>query len=266
MFKLQAIGHLLACQSRDAYEPPSKRADIHDVERAFVEDQDADAQCYVTLNEQHDVLVCFRGTSSRKDMCIDAKIRRVQADYLPEGAWVHRGFEIQYRALRERVAERIKELDEGRRIIFTGHSLGGALATIGALEFAIAYPDRDVVCVTYGSPRVGSKGFKEQFDRMVDLSYRFVNERDIVPHAPTRWRFSHVRGIVHCTKGRWKFRMPWFYRHSVSDHSIDEYVAAIDGWKAMLGPPPEAVPLRSEQPRPDSPPPLPVDVPSHMFA
>ena len=258
MFKLQSLGHLLACQSRDAYKTVSEREDGDD--HFFVEDKDHDAQCYVTRTERDDVLVAFRGTSSSRDMCIDAKIRRVQADYLPEGAWIHRGFELQYRGLRERISQHMKDLDVGQRFIFTGHSLGGALATIASLEFALAYPDRDVVCVTFGSPRVGNKTFKEHFDRMVDLSYRFVNERDIVPHAPTRWRFSHVRGVVHCTGGGWKFRMPWFWRHSVSDHGIEEYIAAIDSWKALLGPPPEAAPLLSRS-RANSPPPLPKTVP-----
>lgn len=242
MFKLQALGHLLACRSRDAYKSPAEREDV-DNERAFIEDVDADAQCYATRTDQDDVLVTFRGTSTKRDMCIDTKIRRVQTEYLPQGAWVHRGFEIQYRALRERLIDRIRDVDAGKRLIFTGHSLGGALATIAALEFALKYPDRDVVCVTFGSPRVGSKGFKEQFDRMVDLSYRFVNERDVVPHAPTRWRYSHVRGIVHCTKGKWKFHMPSVWWTSVSDHGIDEYVNAIDSWKALLDPPPETAPL-----------------------
>lgn len=37
------------------------------------------------------------------------------------------------------------------RFIITGHSLGGALATVGAPWFALNWPGADIVSVTFGT-------------------------------------------------------------------------------------------------------------------
>lgn len=39
----------------------------------------------------------------------------------------------------------------------TGHSLGGALATLAALDHRRRYPDSKVTMYNFGSPRVGNR-------------------------------------------------------------------------------------------------------------
>ena len=84
-----------------------------------------------------------------------------------------------------------------KHIIFSGHSLGGALATLAAVQFSKQYPDIIISCVTFGSPRVGNGKFAAMFNKCCTGSYRFVNEDDPVPMGPTPLRFTHVKG------GRW---------------------------------------------------------------
>ena len=84
-----------------------------------------------------------------------------------------------------------------KHIIFSGHSLGGALATLAAVQFSKQYPDIIISCVTFGSPRVGNGKFAAMFNKCCRGSYRFVNEDDPVPMGPTPLRFTHVKG------GRW---------------------------------------------------------------
>ena len=43
-------------------------------------------------------------------------------------------------------------------IVTTGHSLGGALATLAAVDLMIAFPNLTVSSQTFGSPRVGNPG------------------------------------------------------------------------------------------------------------
>ena len=127
-----------------------------------------------------------------------------------------------------------------KHVIFSGHSLGGALATIAAVQFAKQYPDIVVSCVTFGSPRVGNTTFVSMFDQCCTGSYRFVNEDDPVPMGPTPIRFRHVKG------GRWiddeqlLLQKPWmrsltffknlflsfigFTHNPVSDHGCVGYL------------------------------------------
>ena len=70
----------------------------------------------------------------------------------------------------------------------TGHSLGGAMATLASVRLTDeGYKVRAVY--TYGSPRVGDRVFRDSY-RLAN--YRFVNDNDLVPHLPFRWCYKHV--------------------------------------------------------------------------
>ena len=62
--------------------------------------------------------------------------------------------------------------------------MGGALATISSLAFSLKYPDLNIACITFGSPRVGDSIFATYFNKIVKESYRFVNDNDPVPCIP----------------------------------------------------------------------------------
>ena len=113
---------------------------------------------------------------------------------------VHWGFYNQFSELKPEIDEIIekyrKEEKNSNEIIFSGHSLGGALATMAALKYGMEYPDLQVNCVTFGSPRVGDEKFANYFDKIVKNSYRFVNDNDPIPCIPTAWRYQHVKGCV----------------------------------------------------------------------
>ena len=71
------------------------------------------------------------------------------------------------------IGEALKKLSGGRqpsRVICTGHSLGGALATLCAPWCAIEYPKADVRCITFGSPRVGAHNRPSAFCQFYDLT------------------------------------------------------------------------------------------------
>ncbi|VDO31915.1 unnamed protein product [Haemonchus placei] len=74
----------------------------------------------------------------------------------------------------------------GYKTVFTGHSLGGALAALAAARTAKqGFRTGDQITMyTYGEPRVGDAQFATNFDAMIKDSYRVVFRRDIVPHLP----------------------------------------------------------------------------------
>ncbi|KAK4534783.1 hypothetical protein CDCA_CDCA02G0808 [Cyanidium caldarium] len=104
---------------------------------------------------------------------------------------------------RRRWASRTGEEAAPRKpILFCGHSLGGALATLAAFDF-VYYGDEGrlplafhrVMCATYGSPRVGNLWFRSAFEMAVPLSFRWVTPGDWVSKVPF-WGYQHVHGKV----------------------------------------------------------------------
>lgn len=123
------------------------------------------------------VIVSIRGTSKLWDLWTDAKFSLV-----PEraGGRVHKGFQqaldtIWPRLERALISYGVKET------FFTGHSLGGAIATIAAARSRW----RPVQIYTNGAPRVGDKDFVASLDGIP--WFRNVGSRDIMPRLPFRW-------------------------------------------------------------------------------
>lgn len=69
------------------------------------------------------------------------------------------------------------------QVFVTGHSLGGAMASIAATDLAIKKIVTPVL-YTFGQPRTGDSTFAQLTAKNVPRSYRVVNANDPVPHLP----------------------------------------------------------------------------------
>jgi len=130
--------------------------------------------------------VAFRGTepTAWSDIKADLKIRKVKC---PTG-FVHRGFRD---ALDEVWADVVAWLVKAKceHVFFTGHSLGGALATLAASR----WNTETTHLYTFGSPRVGGKKFVQSFK--TKERYRYRNNNDIVTKVPFEiLGYKHVSG------------------------------------------------------------------------
>jgi len=74
----------------------------------------------------------------------------------------------------------------------SGHSLGGALATLLTLDVAHNSKLPTPVVYTYASPRVGDYLFKDDYNDTVATSYRMYNSTDAVPDMPL-WPYTSVK-------------------------------------------------------------------------
>ncbi|KAK9818137.1 hypothetical protein WJX72_007701 [[Myrmecia] bisecta] len=197
-----------------------------------------DTQVHVGWLEGGTAVFAFRGTQSAQDGLQDAKFIRKNINYLQElypGTKAHTGFLQQFASVvdpddpEHNIAAVLKTLSGGRepnRVLCTGHSLGGALATLGAAWAAIEYPRADVRCITFGSPRVGNNKFKHAFHKLVGTSLRLVHGADPVPSMPPSFRYHHVKGAIHVRKSNLYLRSrPWHvkYRPNVADHLLVRY-------------------------------------------
>ncbi|CAM69696.2 putative lipase domain protein [Leishmania infantum JPCM5] len=102
----------------------------------------------------------------------------------------HAGFLTIWKTLKPTVLSRLRDVlcdDRGTvyRIFTTGHSLGGALASLCAYSITymlrrMDYPIADVTVYTYGQPRMGNRAFQHIYNKAVPRTFRVVNESDVV--------------------------------------------------------------------------------------
>jgi hypothetical protein len=131
-------------------------------------------------------VVAFRGTdaSDPTDLGDDAKFFQTK---WPQGGLVHRGFAEALGQILPSLTEALAQVSG--RILFTGHSLGAALATLLA---SIRRPD---FLYTFGSPRVGDSEFVSTLNGLGNR--RFVNCSDIVTRIPPESLLGGIK-YAHC--------------------------------------------------------------------
>ncbi len=179
---------LCAEMARAAYVR-SKRAAKHCLERVgfkllkFVDN--ASDQGF-TAADDSTIVVAFRGTDGDDPNDIGTDI-----NFLPRrwdrGGRVHRGFA---NALNDVWFELAASLPgDGRRVLYSGHSLGAAMATLAASNRA---PD---MLYTFGSPMVGNGAFGDTLKGVPHA--RFQNCTDIVARIPEGLPGFEHTGTLH---------------------------------------------------------------------
>jgi len=145
----------------------------------------------------NNVEVVFRGTQSNSLTNWIEDLAAAKGAPYPNvpGATVHAGFYDTYVSVRAAVRSAVTLLvnqTKPAKVIFTGHSLGAALATLAAVDITPLL-DVPTVVYNYGSPRVGNQAFQTFYQKLISTTYRIVNMNDMVPHLPTAsMGFHHV--------------------------------------------------------------------------
>lgn len=161
---------------------------------ARFENKATDTQGLFGVAYDNTAVIAFRGSEETgiTDWITDLKF--VQQVY-PYGEnskniKVHYGFIDAYKSVRDAVLKEAKSTPH-KRILLTGHSLGGALAMLAALDIQYNQPDKDIVCYTLGSPKVGNAEFVKSYNKRVPKTFRIVNVGDSVPGLPPLGDYDH---------------------------------------------------------------------------
>jgi hypothetical protein len=154
-------------------------------------------------------LLVFRGTKIPQDWMTDLACTPARFEWIfaaaPALGEIHAGFG---HCLADGLAKIIAALaprDQTRPLIVTGHSLGGALAALAPVCFAVMNTAiRPVSAIyTFGQPRIGLNAFCNVYSRMLsDKLVRFVNKMDLVPRVPLQgWDYSDEGTMIHFDSG-----------------------------------------------------------------
>ncbi len=192
-------------------------------------------QAFITPIEDT-LIIAFRGTDEPGDW-----LDNINVGFTDEG--VHKGFDAAFNDIWLPIERYVLDNHPGKHIFITGHSSGGALAALAAWRL-------DQWCLvnvwgvyTYGSPRVGNSKFMRSYnDALKSITYRHVNNNDIVPRMPSSLTgYRHVGQLKYYGyDGRPTFKMTlidalrglWaaLFKRGLDcyqDHIIEEYKRVI---------------------------------------
>lgn len=166
-----------------------KFAYSHEEEKQLLEEQLRllDAELVTTFNAKGSqailiktndfVVLSFRGTEPTELKDIKADAHATLTKCVTEGK-VHSGFYKAYNLIEMDINHALEEFSE-LPLFITGHSLGGALATIAAKR--ITHAGGNSACYTFGSPRVSDDRWLMTMKTPI---YRVVNSSDGVTMVP----------------------------------------------------------------------------------
>lgn len=142
---------------------------------------------WVCLDDlRSELVITFRGTEFLHDWLDDFDFIPGPYGPIPGRGTVHQGFQLVYYAIRSNLRKLVQQYAKGRKwLLITGHSLGGALSALAALDLLndIAQNLSPVV-YTWAEPRVGHDDFITFYNTHINVCYRVVNVWDVVPHLP----------------------------------------------------------------------------------
>ncbi|CEM31999.1 unnamed protein product [Vitrella brassicaformis CCMP3155] len=209
-----------------------------------------DLQVGLTISAKSSAMaVVFRGTETWFDWAVDLKISKKALPGDVDSVYVHEGFfwklfskgddgQSVYDLILRAVREELKK-HQYEYIYVTGHSLGGALATLCGYQLAKDLPDRQIWVVSFASPRVGNQAWKDAFHMTPNLEHvRVAVHGDPVTSGPLI-RYKHVGDVIKLYEDKvlffqkhedsmtrfWWFNVKWNFEGAKRDHSLAQYWA-----------------------------------------
>lgn len=196
----------------------------------YIEDEATDTHALVVDGEDR-IVIAFKGTTSSKNLKTDINMfyfnarallptkledddcltnddadtnttderRSSPGSIVQSLSWrrakIHKGFAVAYSAIAHSLLAVVRRLQSVKRrpVYLTGHSLGGALATVCSLDLYLAQrlSSKEIFVSTFGAPRVGNRHFSSIYNECVPIHWRIVVAPDVVAKLP-KVGYKHV--------------------------------------------------------------------------
>ncbi|KAI3340513.1 lipase [Ustulina deusta] len=191
----KAVGSIVTCINNVCPSVTAAGANI----TATYKGLKTDIRGFVSTDAKNQVIVVsIRGSHSVRNWITD--LRFLQKDCsLVSGCKVHTGFATAWDEISVAVLSAVRAARAANptyKIVFTGHSLGGAVSSLGA-----AYARKEglpVEIINYGSPRVGNAAFATFVSDQAGIEWRVTHLNDPVPRLP-----PILFGYAHTTPEYW---------------------------------------------------------------
>lgn len=201
---INSPGDKLTCRAGNC--PEVEKADTETLNEFSGNDEFGDTTGFFAVDNSNKLLVlAFRGSRSIDNWIANLDFIFQEAENLCAGCEVHRGFYKAWETVSDDITKSLKAAVaqyEGYRIVFTGHSLGAALATLAAT--ALRNDGFEIDLYSYGSPLLGNKALAEYITNQ-GKGYRITHTNDIVPGVPPKaFGFTHWSPEYWITSGMGK--------------------------------------------------------------
>ncbi|KAI1842352.1 hypothetical protein JX266_011393 [Neoarthrinium moseri] len=176
-----------AAYSSDCANPPFNSTVVR-----YINDVPTDTQATLFRDDiAQQFIISFRGTSDIQDFVTD--LDQVLVPCVAQGiqcptclCW--QGYLIQYNAVANTVKSAIDAgllQYPGYSLVVTGHSMGGALASLAAAS--LDGQGLPLIASTYGQPRTGNQAYANLIDSAFNgTMYRLTHTNDGVPQIPAQ--------------------------------------------------------------------------------
>eukprot|EP01039_Chlorochromonas_danica_P008946 gene8946-9869_t len=157
-----------------------------------------DVQGFIgVMPAQNTIYIAFRGSTSVIDWLnnLDFNLTTYPISSCT-GCEVNEGFLLSEQSIIASLAQNLTglvALYSNPKIVVTGHSLGGALATLTVVDLLIA-GFTNIELMNFGSPKVGNLAFAEFASNLIGNRYRVTRYQDIVPNFPDDSQYVHISG------------------------------------------------------------------------
>ncbi|ORZ30582.1 Alpha/Beta hydrolase protein [Catenaria anguillulae PL171] len=181
--------------------PKCQLPQVRESQMIRVIEQDSNLVVIVDRPDKNEMIASFRGSANVANMLDNLELDRIPwpfnqpaaANLSSPGTFtVHKGFTDAYRTVRDDMLTTVQQhlaRNPDRTLLVSGHSLGGAIAAMAALDIVAGrmIDAARVDLVTYGTPRIGDRAFASLMEGVgFRMMQRVVSGRDLIPHVPAQ--------------------------------------------------------------------------------
>jgi predicted lipase len=151
---------------------------------------------FILQAPNNDAVIAIRGTEGIREWIHDFEFLATKCPFLPGGqakrmmaspqyTTIYNSLRVANASTRPVDAVAALQFDHAvNSLTICGHSLGGALATLLALDVAANTIFKNPTIYTYASPRTGDALFARTYNQVLPNTYRIANRVDMVPKLP----------------------------------------------------------------------------------